>query len=330
MSRLPNGFGGVRKLTGKRRKPYQAIVTTGYDMVDGKAKQVQKSIGTFATRKEAMAALAEYGNNPDLFDGKTMTFSDLYNQWKKTLVARSENTKRQKQSFFNTSEILHNKPIKTITNEELQILVSSKESNATQGNYISFFRDMFRYAMAQGWATRNPAEYLLKTAQRKETIINPFSYEEYLMMPKEYDLFFYTGLRADEMLRLRKEHIRTEDNIIVVPGTKTDNSFRYVPISPKIAPIIEEKADRIWTLHTYYDKLYEDVKRLSGGNHTTHDMRKTFATALNEQKVPEQIIKKLLGHHTNDVTRNHYIKTDFTELRQAIAKLDIRVLQNVT
>ena len=59
-------------------------------------------------------------------------------------------------------------------------------------------------------------------------------------------------------------------------------------------------------------------------------MRKTFATALNEQKVPEQIIKKLLGHHTNDVTRNHYIKTDFSELRDAISQLDIRVLQNVT
>ena len=324
--RNPAGFGGVRKLTGKRRKPYQAIVTTGYDMVDGKAKLVRENFcdgfGDCLPACPAGAISFEEREAP--------AYDDLYNQWKKTLVARSENTKRQKQSFFNTSEILHNKPIKNITNEELQILVSSKESNATQGNYISFFRDMWRYAMAQGWATRNPAEYLLKTAQRKETIINPFSYEEYLMMPQEYDLFFYTGLRADEMLRLRKEHIRTEDNIIVVPGTKTDNSFRYVPISPKIAPIIEEKADRIWTLHTYYDKLYEDVKRLSGGNHTTHDMRKTFATALNEQKVPEQIIKKLLGHHTNDVTRNHYIKTDFTELRQAIAKLDIRVLQNVT
>ena len=301
----PNGFGGTRKLSGKRRKPYQAVVTLGYEIVDGTAKQIQKSIGTYATRKEAMSALAEYGNNPDMFDSNSMTFADLYEQYSKTLIARSENTKRQKVSFFNSSESLHNKPIKNITNEDLQILVSLKKSNTTQALYISFFRDMWRYAMANGWITKNPAEYLLKTAQRTEIKINPFTYEEYLQMPNEYDLFFYTGLRADEMLRLRKEHINTKENLIVVPGTKTD---------------------KIWTLHNNYETLLYDVKKLSHNIHATHDMRKTFATALDAMNVPEHTIKKLLGHHTNDVTRNHYIKTDFTELREAIDKLDIAVL----
>lgn len=320
----PAGFGGIRKLTGKRRKPYQAVVTTGWEMVDGNAKQIQKCIGTYRTRKEAMQALAEYNNDPSVFDADSMTFADLFDLYKKTFIAKSENTQKQKMAFYNKSTSIHNVLVNDITSEHLQLIVSEKKYRSTQKQYISFYRDIWRFGMSEGYVRKNPADYLLANAERKENEINPFTYSEYLKMPKEYDLFFYTGLRADEMLRLKKENIR--DDIIVVPGTKTDNSLRYIPISPKIAPIIEEKIDRIWTLHKDYNPLLKEVKRLTGGSHTTHDMRKTFATALSEQKVDERIIKRLLGHATTDVTDSHYIKRDFSELRDAMNALDIAVL----
>ena len=34
----PNGFGSVYKLSGKRRKPYIAVITVGYT-IDGKQKE---------------------------------------------------------------------------------------------------------------------------------------------------------------------------------------------------------------------------------------------------------------------------------------------------
>ena len=320
--RNPAGFGSVRKLSGNRRKPYQALVTVGWE--DGRQKQ--KTIGTFPSRKEAMQALAEYNNDPSVFDTSAMTFADLYNEYTKTLIARSESTQKQKQAFFRSSEILHGRQLSSISSDELQLLVSSKTASATQQQYISFYRDMFRYAMSQGFAQKNPAEYLLKTAHKKDNDINPFTYPEILLMPEEYNLFFYTGLRADEMLSLRKENIIDNGNVIAVPGTKTNNAFRYVPVSGKIAPLMREKSDRIWTLHRSYQKLYNDVKSLTGNNHTTHDMRKTFATALAMKDVPERIIKKLLGHATTDVTENHYIKRDFSELKEAVNAIDLRVL----
>ena len=54
----PNGFGSVTRLSGKRRKPWVAKVTVGFDQNTG--KQIQKSIGTFATRADAMKQLSLY------------------------------------------------------------------------------------------------------------------------------------------------------------------------------------------------------------------------------------------------------------------------------
>ena len=77
--KLPNGYGSVVKLSGKRRKPYIVRKTVGWHYDKGKDKQVQDmiTIGYAATRAEGLQMLADYNNNP--FDTKAakMTFSDV-------------------------------------------------------------------------------------------------------------------------------------------------------------------------------------------------------------------------------------------------------------
>lgn len=73
--RLPNGYGSVYKLSGKRRKPYIARKTRGYD---DNGKQLYSIIGYYATRQQALQALADYNFNPyDLELGK-ITFAEIY------------------------------------------------------------------------------------------------------------------------------------------------------------------------------------------------------------------------------------------------------------
>lgn len=63
--RLPNGYGTVKKMSGKRRKPYIIQVTTGWEIVEGKkAKQKRATLGYAATRAEGLQVLAEYRKNP--------------------------------------------------------------------------------------------------------------------------------------------------------------------------------------------------------------------------------------------------------------------------
>jgi hypothetical protein len=54
--RLPNGFGNVSKLSGKRRNPWRARKTVGGTMDEKtkKAKQVYVTIGDYPSRQQAL------------------------------------------------------------------------------------------------------------------------------------------------------------------------------------------------------------------------------------------------------------------------------------
>lgn len=82
-SKLPNGYGSVYKLSGNRRKPWVAAKTFGWilDEEKGTAKQVQRPIGYFPTKSEALDALANYNENPYDIDVHNITFEEVYNKW---------------------------------------------------------------------------------------------------------------------------------------------------------------------------------------------------------------------------------------------------------
>ena len=81
--KMPNGFGSVYKLSGKRRHPWVASKTFGWeiDINTGNAKQIQKAIGYYATRQEAMTALVNFNTNPYDIDAERITFADVYEKW---------------------------------------------------------------------------------------------------------------------------------------------------------------------------------------------------------------------------------------------------------
>lgn len=64
--RLPNGYGSVKKMSGKRRRPYAVRKMVGWHVnpETGKSVQEQITIGYAATRAEGLQILAEYNNNP--------------------------------------------------------------------------------------------------------------------------------------------------------------------------------------------------------------------------------------------------------------------------
>ena len=69
-SRLPNGFGSVTKLSGKRRNPWRARATAGWGLVDnGKVKQLYVNLGCYEKKIQGIQALTAYHNDPDIFVG---------------------------------------------------------------------------------------------------------------------------------------------------------------------------------------------------------------------------------------------------------------------
>ena len=80
--KLPNGYGGVVKLSGKRRNPYCARKTMGWEITeDGKSKQILIPIGYYPTREKALQGLALYNENPYDIRTNSITFSEVYEKW---------------------------------------------------------------------------------------------------------------------------------------------------------------------------------------------------------------------------------------------------------
>lgn len=81
--KLPNGYGSVYKLSGKRRNPWAARKTIGYgEEKDGRKPQpIYEFIGFYPNRSDALAALADYNKNPYDVNAASITFSEVYDRW---------------------------------------------------------------------------------------------------------------------------------------------------------------------------------------------------------------------------------------------------------
>ena len=81
--KLPNGYGSVHKLSGKRRKPWRVRITSGYVYNEEKDRQIRqyKTLGYYETKQLALQALASYNENPYDIDADKITFSECYEKW---------------------------------------------------------------------------------------------------------------------------------------------------------------------------------------------------------------------------------------------------------
>lgn len=72
--RKPNGYGSIKKLSGKRRRPYVFLISA-----EGK----QKPLAYFATQTEAEIYAADYNkkHNNKILSGHQITFAELYYRW---------------------------------------------------------------------------------------------------------------------------------------------------------------------------------------------------------------------------------------------------------
>ena len=78
--KLPNGYGSVTKLSGNRRKPYVARISSDpvYDDKIKGYKPKRTVLGYYPSKKEALNALAEYNMNPFNLDQNNITFREVY------------------------------------------------------------------------------------------------------------------------------------------------------------------------------------------------------------------------------------------------------------
>lgn len=251
--RNANGFGNVSKLSGKRRNPWRARITTGWvmDETTRKAKQQYKTIGYFPTRQKAMEALLKHNSDPNALDAGKITFAEVYERWsvKKFESIAKSNIDGYK-AAFNTSKALHQMKFSEIKLSHLQAVVDDSGKNVPALKKLkTLFNQLFDFAVIHEIIPkdRHMVEYVKIGKGEKSDKHYRFTNEEIAVLwensENEYVKFIlmliYTGVRPGELFDLKRSSIDLGAKVFTVEKGKTVNAARKVPIHERVYPFFE-------------------------------------------------------------------------------------------
>lgn len=346
--KLPNGYGSVTKLSGKRRKPYMVRKTTGWHYDEKKDKQVQDYdiIGYAETKAEGLQMLAEYNSSPYDVDAAKTTFAEIYHKWSKEKFPHvSASSVTSYSAAFSTCESLHNRRFADIKLADLQHLIDTCDKNyPTMRKIKSLLKQLYDYAMKYDIVSKDYSEYVDIAKYHGR---NPGKYDRHKFSRKEIDLLWefqddkncqtilmliYTGVRVSELLELKKEDVYLDEQYFDVIASKTENGIRKVPIADKILPffrwwyedgksdyLLHKEDDSKFLYDNYYKHHFVPIMKHFGLEHTPHCCRHTCISMLAEAKVDQTTIKKIVGHSgAMTLAEKVYTHLDVKELVDAI------------
>ncbi len=236
--RRPNNSGTVVKLSGKRRKPYCAKITSeDYDLVTGKKKQVP--IGTFETELEALNALSLYHLtvnkqindkeakelSPDIFnkvkerhDSKVPTFKEIFDILdKEEFSLLSDSSRSGYNSWIKHFKQIYDRKITSISLQDLQFVFDNdKCGKGTKVHMKVLCTKIFKYAVVHKYINRDDdyTEFINCGKDEGSKKHYAFSYDEIKRLreantdiAKIILIYIFSGLRASELLNINKKDI---------------------------------------------------------------------------------------------------------------------------
>lgn len=346
----PNGYGSIIKLGGKRRKPFAARVTAGWEInkKTRKEKQLYNYIGYYKTRPEAMIALAEYNKSPYDVDAKKITFEQVYELYLKEKFPQvvTEQEKKRKNLYdlaFGYSKNLHKIKFADIRKVHMQEVINECDlGHGSLKNIKTLFNQMYKLASERDWIEKNYAEFVTLPSKPKKTTRKPFNEKEIKELWTNVEnnefievilIMIYTGMRPGELLQIENENIHIEERYMI-GGSKTEAGIdRVIPIHKRIKPFLKKRmSDRKYLItNSLGRKMAYDTFRAENWvpamvklkmEHKPHDARHAFATMMDNVGANKLSIKKIMGHATSDITDGVYTHKSVEELLKAIDMLE--------
>lgn len=361
--KLPNGYGNVSKLPGKRRKPWRARKTSSWDIDEETSERLKQNfitIGYYATRQEALQALASYNENPYTMNGD-ITFAEVYDKWSdRKFKEISQSNVNGYKAAYKLCSTIYDMKFSDLRLSHLQGVVDSADKNPpTLKKLKILFNQMFDYAVMNEIIGKDKqiVEYVDVGKSEKSNKHFRFNKDEIDTMwlwseKNEYIQFMlmliYSGVRPGEMFNLKQKFVNLEEKYFYIEKGKNNNAARKVPIHEKTFPFFEHwmKKDteylitqlngrefRFGTNHgqyteSYWTPLLSDMGILQYKNdkgetreHTPDDTRHTFTTMWKEKRLDESMRRKVQGHSGKGIGEIVYTHYQFEELRKELNKL---------
>lgn len=340
--RLPNGFGSIVQLSGKRRRPYWARKSQGVDL---RGYPIYFTVGYFETWDQAYTALGEYQKNP--FDPQYhyMTFTEVYD----LLIKEKENMPKGLskslrycfQSSYRRMSELHEKSFRDITAFDLQpYLNDTKLSHATLEHDQNLINQLYKVGLKYKACSEDLSKFLTIGKDDDDKPGVPFTEDELTIFWNNKDvkgmdsilILCYSGWRINEFLKMSIAMVDLE-NMVFISGSKTDSGKRRpVPIHPKIQPLVKilysKSASYLYPAESgkkmgykeYSAMFAEALAQIGIYGHTPHDCRHTFTSLLDRYGATEICSRKLLGHAARDA-HERYIHKSIEDLREAVCTI---------
>lgn len=330
--RNPNGYGSITKLKGNRRRPWCVRITTGkvVNFETQKAYAKQTVLGYYATRREAMQALAAYNDDPYNLDRQTVTIDDIWQRIQDHVDVSDDRRKVYKSNYKKYVSVIGDRKVKDVHADLLQQIIDSIPFGySTQSITRSVLNQIFNHAIKSGIITKNYMEYVKLEPQETKIKRDLYTPDEIADLWDHADLpeyaltliLLYQGMRIKELREMEKAAVDLGNNTIKVVEGKNKQSCRIIPIHNRIRPLIiqamESDSNRLFDFSkTHYDYFVSQVL-----NHKPYDTRHTFASKMNKIGTPKLIIQRIMGHKPDSVLEQSYIHLTMDELAESINRL---------
>lgn len=166
---------------------------------------------------------------------------------------------------------------------------------------------------------------ILENSELRHILGNTMTEQQELLVT----LLMYTGMRRMEVQHLKWEDI-APDTVTVTNGK--GGKLRHVPLHPALAEAIftHSQPTSPYVFPAAWGKtgpisqsaLVAILEKVRGNVLCSfHDFRRTVATSLAENEVPEGIIDRIMGWAPRTVGRRYYIRRADNRMQEAILKL---------
>lgn len=234
------------------------------------------------------------------------------------------------------------KRLEAITRDDLKAylrhLSQSGKSVATIRRVFGGMSTFWRWAHGEGYIAQRPDREidLPRRKHRAPAWMSAQELHTFIEAARAADdalawlTLAYTGMRPDELRKLKIEDVRLQDGVIIARNTKS-RADRVIPLHDSLHPLfarhIEGRAAaeyvfggvKMWKRKKMYEAWYAFIERAGLPAYTPYALRHSFATHLALANAPIHVLGAFLGHKDLRTT-SVYLHATAGDLRAALDK----------
>lgn len=336
--RNPNGYGSVVYLGKSRRLPYGVRKTVKFELNGEACTQKYKYFGYYATKREAMIALAKLNQRKLDASAADYTFGEMFEEWhdRHTRNLEEASAKKLKSIYNNYCSGLGGVSIVSVTETALQdILDNCERGYQTQIAIKQVLQGVMSYTQSRGLRVDDPSAMLIARGDqsiRPHKVFTMRAQAEMRNDPDAWTIFFmlYSGVRIEELLRIKMADVNIDEQYIVGGVKSKAGKQRIIPIHRFLLPLVQERLGQTYLVELdgsrmaykkYRSSVWDPVMKKYGHDYTPHDTRHTFMTAMHKAGVSDLYIQKIVGHTPKNTAHSVYTHIEPADLVAAINRL---------